>query len=92
MSVKIGTSHRILYGRVIDIKEIIMHPDYTSVSGSGYDVALLKPSTKIVFNSNSIKPVKLIDEGVETANGSIATVAGWGKVVVRYFLYFRKQL
>lgn len=63
----------------VSIADIINHPSYTSASGSGYDVSLLKLSEPVEFpNDNTLAPACLPVDAHNTYENVDAIVTGWG--------------
>ena len=59
------------------MQQIINHPSYTSVTGSGWDFSLLKLDRDIVF-SDTIQPVCMPTAG-QTYAGTTAIASGYGR-------------
>ncbi|MDO4263266.1 MAG: serine protease [Deinococcus sp.] len=67
-------------GQSITAAALYSHPNYVS-TGSAYDIALIKLSRPVVFDSYT-QPIKLPNNTVESVldvAGRFAVVSGWGK-------------
>ncbi|XP_056392706.1 serine protease 27-like, partial [Hyla sarda] len=60
------------------VKQIIIHPDFTTEGSSG-DIALVELESP-VNSSPSIRPVHLPSQAVQLAKGTLCWVTGWGNV------------
>lgn len=66
-------------GREYAIEKIIQHPRYSEIAWQN-DIALLRTRIDIVFNAQSVKPIKLPSR--EPARNLDVVVSGWGQFTV----------
>ncbi|XP_051168885.1 trypsin 5G1-like [Leptopilina boulardi] len=64
-------------GEVYKPAEIIIHPKFIDAQ-IGYDIALIKLSTGVLFNDR-IKPIKLPTADMIIKDNTLLDIAGWGK-------------
>lgn len=81
-SVRIGSSIHESGGRIYNITKAIIHPKYDTFA-IDFDIALLNMAKPISFTACTVRPAQLIEEGVLTLPGTMATVTGWGSRVVK---------
>ena len=65
----------------------MIHNKYTSdATGTHYDVAVLRLDKPFVFDAfTNSRPIPLVEENNEPAQGTDVVVAGWGKFVSTIF-------
>lgn len=68
-------------GRADIVSKVIVHPNYNNGSYIN-DAALLQMKSSIAF-TDSIKKIRLAEQGQDPAPYSPAVVTGWGDTVVR---------
>lgn len=83
VGVMVGTND--LYngtGEMLDIEEIILHPEYNPLLGvgGGYDIALWKLAEPIDLEASGLQSVAMLSpENADlAADGELATTVGWG--------------
>lgn len=76
VSIKVGSSLRNAGGTILNVDQIIMHPDFQIESLSN-DFAILIPKLKIVFNE-SVQPIKLHCHCKPLLDGTACNITGWG--------------
>jgi len=68
-------------GQLVDVAEIIMHPNYFDV-GTGYDIALLRLSSPLDLSGNSARKIPyaspLDEQNGLTNEGVLSLISGWG--------------
>ncbi|XP_044764041.1 trypsin-1-like [Coccinella septempunctata] len=80
--VRAGSSLILEGGTLLEVEEILIHPNFSFIFFDGYDVSLLRLKKNLTY-SDKIQPVKLPEitpstRGSSVLDGSIATLAGWG--------------
>ncbi|XP_055531830.1 trypsin-1-like [Wyeomyia smithii] len=75
-SVRIGSTYRNEGGKLVAISKINIHPEYDDWSLE-CDIAVLKLAKSVSFDS-TIKPITLPKKDFRIAEGTIASIAGWG--------------
>ncbi|XP_045463559.1 trypsin-7-like [Harmonia axyridis] len=80
--VRAGSTLILEGGVLIDVEEIITHPNFSFIFFDGYDVAVLRLKTNLTYG-DKVQPVKLPvlapnSQGSSVLDGSVATLAGWG--------------
>lgn len=77
-SVQYGVSAISITGpTIIDVVQIIYHPDFSTINQYFNDIALFRLATPITFNEK-IYPVRLSNQGLVTPSGVAARLLGWG--------------
>lgn len=76
IKVRLGSANKSSGGVVIDVIDVITHPQYSTESGH-YDAAVLKLLQQVNF-TNKIQPIALADYKDEPEAGSIVVASGWG--------------
>ena len=68
-------------GQLVDVVEIIMHPEYSDV-GTGYDIALIRLASPLDLSGNSAQKVPyatpMDEQNGLTDEGVISLISGWG--------------
>ncbi|CAO1302725.1 unnamed protein product [Diamesa serratosioi] len=78
ITLRAGSTYKVQGGILIAVKQSYFHPYYVPATFQN-DFALLNFDKPIMF-SNSIQPVKLPPLNHITYDGTLCTVAGWGKM------------
>lgn len=63
------------------LEAFFVHPQYNSQTQDN-DAAVVRLSSPLSMNSGSIRPIKLVNSGVELRGGTRVTVSGWGRLTV----------
>ena len=80
-SIRAGSDMRSQGGQLVDVKKIVMHPDY-SPSGFYYDIAMMKLVSNLQFNTR-VWSVALPTIGYNVPDGADLLVSGWGTLEFR---------
>ena len=75
-TVRVGTSWRGNFGKIMNISRIIDHPKYFHPNND-YDVSLVELSEPLVFDKR-IQPIALPDANTAIKDGTLCMVTGWG--------------
>ncbi len=81
VAVMLGSQTASSGGTVVDIAGILVHPEWTGTISQGYDLALLRLSSRLDLEALSLRTVDLVtedDAGALTGAGTLATTIGWG--------------
>lgn len=78
ITLRIGSALKSEGGQVINITEIVSHPNFDRVRLT-YDFTLLKFGERIKFN-DFVQPIRLPEEGDNLPDGTECLVSGWGKM------------
>ncbi|XP_026539284.1 prostasin [Notechis scutatus] len=65
--------------KVMQIDQVIKHPDFNEEEGSQGDVALVKLKAPVLY-SRTVRPICLPDSSVSFPEGMTCTVTGWGNI------------
>ncbi|MFZ3557212.1 serine protease [Streptomyces sp. BH055] len=76
LSIRYGTLTHASGGTDVGVKDVIMHPDYDSWAHDN-DIAVLHPDTPLIKGENA-RSVCLPEPGSDPAEGTVATLTGWG--------------
>lgn len=79
-SVRAGSDMRSQGGQLVDVKKIVMHPEYLP-SGLYYDIAMMKLVSNLNFNTR-VWSVALPPIGYKVPDGADLLVSGWGTLEV----------
>lgn len=77
MTVRAGSNSKVEGGSIIQVEQIIQHPQYNGLI-KDYDISILKLAQPVTFGRN-IKAISLQSQGVDVSSGSKALISGWGK-------------
>lgn len=80
-SVRAGSEMRSQGGQLVDVKKIVMHPEYLP-SGLYYDIAMMKLVSNLNFNTR-VWSVALPPIGYIVPDGADLLVSGWGTLEFR---------
>lgn len=84
-TVRAGSTSRSSGGQFIVVSRYFEHELYDEFELK-YDVAILKLSRNLVFSA-SVRPIPLPPFNFHVPHDSIATVSGWGVLVIRSGIY-----
>ncbi|XP_061444327.1 prostasin-like isoform X2 [Rhineura floridana] len=76
---------------VLQVEQVIKHPDFTEEEGSKGDIALVKLKKAVTY-SRTIRPICLPASSVTFPAGMKCTVTGWGNVLLSTSLPTPKNL
>ncbi|MFB7629680.1 serine protease [Streptomyces sp. NPDC056149] len=76
LSVRAGSSVRDTGGQVARVARVLRHPKFDAAT-IDYDVAVLELASPLTLG-NEVRAIPLATEGKEPAEGTPATVTGWG--------------
>lgn len=76
-----GSSKLTSGGTVKRLEAFFVHPQYNPQTQDN-DAAVVRLSSPLSINSGSIRPIKLVNSGVELRGGTKVTVSGWGRLTV----------
>ncbi|CAO1387097.1 unnamed protein product [Diamesa serratosioi] len=79
--VRAGSDMRSQGGQLVDVKKIVMHPEYLP-NGFYYDIAMMKLASNLNFNSR-VWSVALPPMGYKVPDGADLLVSGWGTLEFR---------
>lgn len=77
MTIRAGSDSKVDGGQIIQVEEIIQHPQYNGLI-KDYDIAILKLAEPLEFG-DKIKPISLQNSQAEVRAGTTAVISGWGK-------------
>lgn len=78
LSVRVGSDDIYKGGDIIQVLEIINHPEYNS-NGNDYDFSLIRLLTPIILNGRTKAVIKLPPANDPIKEGSEVFVTGWGE-------------
>ncbi|XP_065089805.1 trypsin alpha-3-like [Ochlerotatus camptorhynchus] len=79
ISLRAGTGDRQSGGKIFNVSQIVIHPQYNP-SMFDNDVAVLRTSTALV--GLNVRPILLVPQGYEPFAGVRSLVTGWGRTLV----------
>ncbi|XP_063545386.1 vitellin-degrading protease-like [Cydia strobilella] len=74
--IRVGSSSSKEGGLLVPVADLIYHPSF-SYTKMDSDIALLRLSTPLEF-SDTVKSIKMMEDGEEIDDGAITEVSGWG--------------
>ncbi|XP_037970484.2 trypsin, alkaline A [Plutella xylostella] len=78
LRVRAGSTNLYAGGYTIDIKSVLVHPNYTKTAQDDSDIALFELKESLNW-SDSVQPANIANAGFELADNSTVQVAGWGR-------------
>lgn len=79
-AIRAGSSLVSSGGQYIAVGTVVMHPDYAEYSLTN-DIVILKLVSSLFFNMY-VQAIRLPPQGLQIAEGELASIAGWGKLNV----------
>ncbi|KAK5645607.1 hypothetical protein RI129_004071 [Pyrocoelia pectoralis] len=65
---------------VIHVRDTLMHEHFEPMNSNKHDIAILKLSSPLTFDSSSVTPISLPTQGEEFKGNTWARISGWGSV------------